>query len=130
MPAQNSKRDSRFTTEFIVAGVPWVTSSLASGIKYHPFLDGSGNNKFAQWCQIKNTGLSGSLAVAFTSTGFSTNNYFTLSAGQSYDKPLMIGWVYVSGSAQQPYSIVAGLTDINTSQIPNYLSSSANYLNV
>ena len=130
MPGTNSKRDNRFTTEFIVAGVPWVTSSLASAVKYHPFQDASGNNLFSQWVQVRNTGLSGSLTVAFTSTGFSTNNFFTLTAGQSFEKPLMVYQVYVSGSANQPYSVIAGLTSINSTQIPNYLSSSANYINV
>lgn len=130
MSNQNSKRDSRFTSEFIVSGVPWVTSSLASAVKYHPFADANGQNLMSQWITVKNTGTSGSLSVAFTSTGFSTNNYFTIAAGQSFERELMVYQLYVSSSAQQPYSVIAGLTAINSSQFPNYLSSSVGYLNV
>lgn len=121
-----SNRDSRFTSEFIISGMPWVTSSLATGIKYHPFVDTAGNPKMSQWVTVKNTS-TGSISFAFTSTGFSTNNFFPLSAGQSFDRDIAVFQIYVSGSAAAPYSVAASLTGINQSQFPNYLSSSTGF---
>jgi hypothetical protein len=41
----------------------------------------------------------------------------------------MTSKIYVSGTAQQPYSVAAGLTEINAASFGNYLSSSAGYFN-
>lgn len=99
------------TNEFLNSPFPQVTSSLASAIKTHNF------DKVTSFITVKNTGVSGSLSVAFTSTGFASNNYFPVSAGETLSLPFSLKSLFVSGAAQQPYSIIVGVTQVTSSFI-------------
>lgn len=109
--------------EFLQSATPWVTSSLASATKQHDFYN------ITSFVNIQNTGLSGSLTFAFTSTGFSTSNFCTLSAGSSITLPYAIKTIFVSGAAAQPYQIQAGLT-FTTGSMMDDLNSTNGFTNI
>jgi hypothetical protein len=104
-------------SEFNVSAWPWMTSSNVSAVKEHAF------PQVASFCAVKNTGASGSLYFSFTSTGFASYNYFVLSAGETITLPHSITKLYVSGTAAQPYSVCAGLTDMDASLWPTISTS-------
>lgn len=126
MARQNDKKQIA-VNEFIVSPDPWVTSSNATGIVSHTFSDTKIEGDLGwvtQWIQVRNTDASGSLKIGFSSLGISAhNNFFTLTYGQSFDKPLAIKQIFISGSAACKYEIIAGLTKINGSSFPTVTSS-------
>lgn len=108
--------------EFMVSPVPWVTSSVATGIVSHAFKDASltapaGEMTYvARWVQIRNRG-SAELGIAFTRRGFDTGNYFTINQNETFDGELRVSEVFLSGSGNQ-YSLLAGLTGIQNRHLP------------
>ena len=122
-----NNRKQLATDEFIVSAYPWVTSSTASGIVSHTFTDSriSGDTGWVtSFITIKNAGTTGSISYAFTQLGFSSNNYFPLSAGETISLPFSIKAIWISGSGQA-YSIQAGITEIKASLFPTLSSSNA-----
>lgn len=96
--------------EYTISGIPWVVSSTASAVKGHYFTDQSGIELDSQWVSVTNTGLSGSLSVAFVSGGFATSNCFALAPSESFYRRVNASKIYVSGNDAQPYQVMAGLT--------------------
>jgi hypothetical protein len=110
-----------------VSGIPWVSSSLA--------VPASGSTPleiaFPQITKsiiVKNVSTgSVSMRVGFSSNGVSnTNNFFLLSAGESFAADLKVTRVYLmsnNGTALSA-SIIAGLTNIDALELTNNWSGS------
>jgi hypothetical protein len=96
---------------YAIPGIPWVTSSLASGIVRHDF------PYVTEFFVVKNNS-SGSMSVAFTQNGFASSNFISLLATESISAEVRIKTLYISGSAGQEYSLLAGLTTIQSRQMP------------
>ena len=110
-----------------VSGIPWVSSSLS--------VPASGSTPleitFPQITRsiiVKNVSTgSVSMRVGFSSNGVSnTNNFFLLSAGESFASDLKVTRVYLmsnNGTALSA-SIIAGLTNIDALELTNNWSGS------
>ena len=110
-----------------VSGIPWVSSSLT--------VPASGSTPleiaFPQITKsiiVKNASTgSVSMRVGFSSNGVSnTNNFFLLSAGESFASDLKVTRVYLmsnNGTAVSA-SIIAGLTNIDALELTNNWSGS------
>lgn len=110
-----------------VSGIPWVSSSLS--------VPASGSTPleitFPQITRsiiVKNASTgSVNMRVGFSSSGVSnTNNFFLLSAGESFASDLKVTRVYLmsnNGTALTA-SIIAGLTNIDALELTNNWSGS------
>lgn len=110
------------------SGIPWVTSSLT--------VPASGSNpleiSFPQVTKsliVKNAS-SGSvqIRVGFSNNGvINTSNYFLLSADESFAADLRITKLYLmsNNGTVATASVIAGLTGILCSELPNNWSGSA-----
>lgn len=105
-------------------GLPWVTSSIAS-------VSGSPTRfdfpKVTQFIVISNRdSAANSLSFGFTRNGISgSSNKFVLNAGQSMTLNVMVKEIYIQGEVGAPsYSLFAGLTVIDASQLPLLSGSS------
>lgn len=110
-----------------VSGIPWVSSSLS--------VPASGSTPleitFPQITRsiiVKNASTgSVNMRVGFSSSGVSnTNNFFLLSAGESFAADLKVSRIYLmsnNGTALTA-SIVAGLTNISATELNNNWSGS------
>lgn len=110
-----------------VSGIPWVSSSLA--------VPSSGNVpleiSFPQVTKsiiVKNVSTgSVSLRVGFSANGVSNGtNYFLLSAGESFAADLKVTKVFLlsDNGTQLTASVIAGLTNISATELPNNWSGS------
>lgn len=109
-----------------VSGVPWATSSLnapaSSGTPLE--VDFPSVTKFIV---VKNVATgSVKVRVGFSANGVSGSNYFLLDKDESFQADLKVSSIYLlsNNSTPVPVSIVAGLTGIDASQLPNSWSGS------
>jgi hypothetical protein len=96
--------------EYMVAGIPWVTSSIVSGIQKYEF------GTVTRTITVKNVAGAPNIKVAFTQNGLSTN-YFELQTGESISDQLRVTELYVSGSGNT-VSVLAGVTAIPQGYAP------------
>lgn len=121
--AINNTNKSVLKGEFLESAWPWVTSSTVSAAKEHLFYN------VTSFVAVKNAGVSGSLHMAFTATGFGTSNFYTIAAGETVSLPFALTSLNISGTAAQPYQILAGITS-QSSSLLNPVSLANGYLNV
>lgn len=107
MPLDNPPPGGNFAAEFSVSPIPWVTSSVASGIVRYDF----GN--VTKSLLVKNVAGSGEVRVGFTAQGLSApkNNYFSLAVGESMGGDYRIKSLFISGSGNS-VMVLVGLTGI------------------
>lgn len=100
-----------YAPAYQVPALPWVTASLASGYveHYFPFV--------TSFILFKNTS-TGSLRIAFTRNGFTNGHSLTILDTESVSMDVRIKQLWVSGTADQEYSLLAGLTYINSRFAP------------
>lgn len=91
--------------DYIVPGIPWITSSNVSGVQqYHfPYV--------TRGITVKNVGPSGNIRVAFTQNGLTSGNYFDMVPGEAWQEELRITRLFVSGSGQT-VAVLGSLTAI------------------
>lgn len=118
--------------EFAISALPWVTSSVANGIVRHDFGDRtlSGSiadfNFISKWVIVHNADATKSLTIGFTRRGLeTTNNNFSIAAGQSFSADLRISSIWLSGSGTS-YEVIAGLTGIPSTMLPVLSASRGN----
>jgi hypothetical protein len=113
---------------YVVSGIPWVTSSITA-----PLVSSTPKEisfpSVTRTITVKNisTGTE-KLRVGFSSNGVKyTNNYFLLSASESFSAELKVTDIYLltdSGASAATASIIAGLTGIDVSNLQNNWSGS------
>ena len=109
-----------------ISGMPWVTSSVAPINSAEPL-----QIKFPNVTKsivIKNiNSTSVDLRVGFSANGLKdTNHYFLLAKGESFQADIRITELYIrsNNGSQVSASIIAGLTGIDSSNLPNNWSGS------
>lgn len=113
------------TNNYVVSGVPFVTSSLAPASGSTPLkVDFGGVTKFIT---VKNvSGTTSQLRVGFSANGVNGSNYFILNSNESFSADLKVTGIYLisNNATAVTASIIAGLTGIPSTELPNNWSGS------
>lgn len=99
------------TNSYLTAGVPWLLHGVLTTVTQVtlPYITNT--------LMVRNIG-TGSIQVGFSTGSFGANKYFTLTAGQSVDRPFRVNQVWLNPSSGIPtFEIVAGLTLIDSSMM-------------
>lgn len=107
-----------YVPAYEIPGLPYVTSSTATGIVRHHF------PYVAMGFTVKNNS-TGTIAIAFTRNGFASSNYLTLLATESFNAETRIRTLFISGSAGAEYSLFATLTTIASRMMPTLTGSTS-----
>lgn len=92
--------------EYLVSGVPWVTSSLDAGsVKRIEFPN------VTRFFKVSNTGGS-SVSVGFTESGVAGDHGFAVRTGETEHFELRVREIWISGSVGGTVDIIGGLTSI------------------
>lgn len=122
MPLDNAKSGPGTIGEYLVSGVPFLTSSdLASAEVRRVEFD-----HVTQWIVVRNNELTGSeavLAVGFTDNGVRRGNRIDLRAREQFRFDVRTRQVFLSASRSGAgstlnHTIVAGLTTVTASDMP------------
>lgn len=97
--------------EYLISGIPWVSSSTINGIAAQSF------QWVASFFTVKNVSGSNSIKVGFTLNGVNGSNYFSLNANESYTATIRCKQLFISGSGNT-VTIIAGLTTIPSHVAP------------
>lgn len=128
MPLNNPRPGPGNAAEYMVSGIPWVTSSvLTAGEERLVSLP-----SVSRFLTVKNETAATTLAVAFARNGFKSknSNFFTLDAGESYEGELRVTDLWLSASAGIPaFEVIVGMTSIHRSDFP-VLSASNGHLGI
>ena len=124
MSLNNPIMGEGYIPAYQISATPWVTSSLISNGQVQVM-------KFPQITRFINvqnvaTGAGDKIAVAFTTRGFSTGNFFSLSQGSSLTEEIRTDRLFVSCSAgtNVSYQMLVGLTGIPSGQFQIITGSS------
>ena len=111
-----------------VSGIPWVTASVAPPDSSSEPLKISFPT-VSKFIVVKNdVASSAKLRVGFSANGVkNSGNYFVLAQGQSFEGELRVTDLYLLSDAGVPLDVcvVAGLTGIDRSNLPNNWSGSS-----
>lgn len=110
------KNTGVYNSEYIISGLPYINSGRLSTSQSFSFQNNNGVDYETQWVTVTNTGTSGSVFVAFEPSGFRTNNCLILSASDTITQHISVNKIYLSGVAEQPFILEAGLTTVNDNQ--------------
>lgn len=108
MPLDNPTPGYNLAAEYQVPGIPYVSSSIISGVVRCDF------PQLTKTLFVRNLVGAGSIRVGFTLNGINavtTNNYRTLATGEIFNHELRCTQLFVSGSGNT-VEILAGLTGI------------------
>jgi hypothetical protein len=109
-----------------VSGIPFVTSSLAPVVSDPPVKISFPT--VTKFIIVKNVNASNKkVRVGFSSNGVVGTNYFLLSQNESFTADVKVSSIFIVGNGADTVdvSIVAGLTGIDSLQLPNNWSGSA-----
>lgn len=112
-----------------MSGIPWASSSVAPANSNDPAAALRIDFPYVtRFIVVKNTNPTGAnLRVGFSANGVVTDNYFVLAKGESFEGSLRVTQLYlISDDATTVLnSVIAGLTGIDASNLPNSWSGSA-----
>lgn len=105
-----------------VSGIPWASSSIPVDITTPVEVSFPQVTKFVV---VKNL-TSNSLRVGFSAAGVADSNHFVLTNLESFSADIRLTKLYLLGdTTATSASIIAGLTGIPASELPNSWSSSS-----
>lgn len=114
----NPKPGPSSVSEYLVSGLPWVTSSAGDGVRRFAF-------PFATiFFTVKNNSATGTepIRVGFTDTGVLSGNYIPVSGTESFTTNMRVKELFVSGTAENAgdgsVTVIAGLTTIRAHDFP------------
>lgn len=111
----NARPGFNATAEFMVSGLPWITSSLVANGTISQF----DFDYYSKFIVVKNNTAGTVARVGVTRLGLGTSNYFELIGGESISLDWRICQLHVSASTGSPtVSVIAGLTGIHRKQWP------------
>jgi len=128
MPLNNPRSGPGNTADYMVSGIPWVTSSVLTSAETRLITWPS----VSRFITIKNEAASTTLAVGFTQNGLKSpqSNFFTLDGGESYEGELRVKDMWLSASEGLPeFEIIVGMTSIHRSDFP-VLTGSSGHLGI
>lgn len=121
MSLDNPKPGPNSTSEYLVSAIPWVTSSLVSGIQRYSF------PYVTSFFIVKNVAstTSSSIRCGFTQNGVSdlAGNYVIINQGSTFNTEFRVKELFVSASSPTTVTVCAGLTRISANMFP-FLSAS------
>lgn len=113
-------------TEYLVSGVPWLTSStVAAGATKEHELPAACSSIHARCV----SGSSGALLLGFTTAGVAGTKRISIAAGNSVDLDLRTKTIVVGGlGGTATYELCIGLTTILAKDFPKYSGSATTLL--
>ena len=118
-----SLRDPRIgynsVTEFMGSGLPWVTSSIASGGTTYNYQFQKITKRLSVWNHETSAGKH--IRVAFTKNGVEKSNYFLVDGGQTFEFDARVKEVFIrsNDNSDSPlFSLYAELIGIDADQMP------------
>lgn len=121
MPLDNPPPGPFSATEFMVSGLPWVSSSNVVGVVRYDF------PQVTRDIEVRN-GAGANIRIAFSLAGFTSNNYIPLSASTVFDADVRIKslWLSCSQGSTADVTVVAALTGIQARFFPALTGSNGN----
>ena len=115
----NPKSGYNSMTEFMGSGLPWVTSSIATGGTTFQY----SFPKIAKRIRVQNheTSAGKHLRVGFTKNGVENSNYFLVDGGKEFTFDVRVKEIFVRANSDldsPQFSLFAELTMIDTVQMP------------
>lgn len=106
-------------TEFMGSGLPWVTSSVASGATVYQYDFAKLTKRVSVWNHATGSGVH--LRVGFTKNGVSQGNHLKIDGGQVFEFDSRLKNIFVK--ADDPldtisFSVFAELIGIDSEQMP------------
>ncbi len=112
-----------------ISGIPWASSSVAPSFSADPSVPTKIDFPYVtRFIVVKNINpTNANLRVGFSANGITTDNYFLLGKGESFEGSLRITQLYLIADGASPVSasVIVGLTGIDASNLLNSWSGSA-----
>lgn len=122
MPLNNPSAGPTFGAEYTISPVPWVTSSVCTGVREFRF------PWLTKWVMVTNES-SPALRVGFTLLGLTTGSmYIELEQDEVFSAELRLKTLFLSGSGNS-FQLIAGLTEIDPKHMCD-ISSQNGFQNV
>ena len=114
----NAKSGFNSATEYMISGLPWVTSSIATGGTTF----GYQFDKLSKHIIVANNDSAGKyLRVGFTKNGVEKGNYFRINGGSTVEFDTRVKEIYVradNNADSPPFSLFAELVNVDSSMMP------------
>ena len=126
MSSNHNKAGPNFVPAYQMSGIPYATASIRIDSSTVTEVEFNTITKFVTVVN-EHSGSSAKLRVGFSSAGTANTNHFILDNGESYTGEFRITSLYLlsdTASTQTSASIVAGLTGIQTKELPANWSGS------
>lgn len=124
MPIKDPRIGFNSVTEFMGSGLPWVTSSIATGATVNQYNFQKITKRVFVWNH--STGSNVHLRVGFTENGVNLGNYFMIDGGQSFEFDSRIKSVFIRAADPADtisFSVFAELIGIDATQMPQLTGS-------
>ena len=120
MPLDNPAPGPFSATEFMVSGLPWVSSSNVVNIGTYNF------PQVTRDIEVRN-GAGAAIKIAFTEAGFTTQHFIPLAASTNWEADVRIKTLYISCSQGiADVTVFAALTGIQARFFPAVTGSNGN----
>mgnify|MGYP001067316075 CR=1 FL=1 len=110
--------------QYQLSGIPFASASIVVSNSSITEVEFPTVTKFVTVVN-EHSGSSAKLRVGFSSAGIVGSNYFILDNGESYTGEFRVSSIFIAGdTAPSTASVIAGLTMIETNNLPNNWSGS------
>jgi hypothetical protein len=110
--------------QYQLSGIPFASASIVVSNSSITEVEFPTVTKFVTVVN-EHSGSSAKLRVGFSSAGIVGSNYFNLDNGESYTGEFRVSSIFIAGdTAPSTASVIAGLTMIETNNLPNNWSGS------
>jgi len=110
--------------QYQLSGIPFASASIVVSNSSVTEVEFPTVTKFVTVVN-EHSGSSARLRVGFSSAGIIGSNYFILDNGESYTGEFRVSSIFIAGDgAPSTASVIAGLTMIETNNLPNNWSGS------
>jgi hypothetical protein len=110
--------------QYQLSGIPFASASIVVSNSSITEVEFPTVTKFVTVVN-EHSGSSAKLRVGFSSAGIVGSNYFILDNGESYTGEFRVSSIFITGdTAPSTASVIAGLTMIETNNLPNNWSGS------
>ena len=121
---QFAKQGLNAVGQYQLSGIPFASASIVVSNSSVTEVEFPTVTKFVTVVN-EHSGSSARLRVGFSSAGIVGSNYFILDNGESYTGDFRVSSIFIAGdSVPSTASVIAGLTMIETNNLPNNWSGS------
>ena len=109
------------TSEYIVSGLPFVSSSTFNATTTYEMEFPA----MTQWFYVENLDGSATIDLGFTAAGVTANNKWKIAASTKTPKfEVRTKSIFLVGTNAKTYQVVAGLTGVPSGSVPDYNADS------